>query len=436
MLPSLVLLALGPVKPQSFGEAWRAAGLDRDRTSIRRAALPARLFEQVQTDALAIARDAKRPREWKDKFGKLPTNWLAVRAGGGWHAPRSAIEAAVHHLHALVFGGEPAAWVAGAEWWVQQQGAISFHYDKDEAMASEQMTMAYPEVSTVTYLSPHGAPTMVLDQVTPDGNGNTPELPRRAWLSPPENNKHLAFRGNLQHGVRTGLMAAPAGAAGERMTLLINWWRDAPLPPNCAPLDAASLRLLGQLRSAAELEPLLLREAPPAELGAWRPLAPPPSGGVRHSLELPPTDIIYFELPAALERADWRVEWPREQVLGPVTRLDLQHTGSVSGLFRERRPKLVLVLADRGEGGDWLAALPKWLRAFHQKFERAFRFVLADPQKTADFMRTVGLTAADAPTVVIHDTHASVVRRLEKPMTSAAVWRLAEEWQRRGKDEV
>ena len=143
MLTAL-LTTLGPVKPQSFGEAWRAAGLESEQTAVRRDALPPLLFAQVQRDALAIARDAQRPREWKDKFGKLPTNWLPVRAGGGWEPPRTAIEAAVHHLHALVFGGQPAPWVAGAEWWVQQQEAISFHYDKDEAMASEQMTMAYP----------------------------------------------------------------------------------------------------------------------------------------------------------------------------------------------------------------------------------------------------------------------------------------------------
>jgi hypothetical protein len=145
-------------------------------------------------------------------------------------------------------------------------------------------------------------------------------------------------------------------------------------------------------------------------------------------------------------------------VLGPLTRLDLQHSGSVSALFRERRPKLVLVLADRADARDWLAALPKWLPAFHQaaaprhaptaahpptraaiasqEYEDVFKFVLADPRKAGDFMRTVGLTEADAPTVVIHDTHANVVRRLEKRMTKAAVWKLAREWQGRPKDEV
>ena len=63
------------------------------------------------------------------------------------------------------------------------------------------MTMKFPEVSTVTYLRSDGAPTVVLNQTTPDGNMEIPETPTEGWLCYPQANKHLLFRGNLQHGV-------------------------------------------------------------------------------------------------------------------------------------------------------------------------------------------------------------------------------------------
>jgi hypothetical protein len=40
----------------------------------------------------------------------------------------------------------------------------------------------------------------------------------------------------------------------------------------------------------------------------------------------------------------------------------------------------------------------------HRRHGHRLKFVLADPHATADFMRFFGLTAADAPTLVIHDT--------------------------------
>ena len=58
-------------------------------------------------------------------------------------------------LFELGFGREPqrtrddATFIAGAEWWVQQQRpreSIGYHYDKDEALASAEMTMRFPGV--------------------------------------------------------------------------------------------------------------------------------------------------------------------------------------------------------------------------------------------------------------------------------------------------
>lgn len=59
---------------------------------------------------------------------------------------------------------------SGAEWWVQQreQGrhanlGMPFHWDKDEKMLEQEGLVLCPAVSTVTYLTGYGAPTVVLE---------------------------------------------------------------------------------------------------------------------------------------------------------------------------------------------------------------------------------------------------------------------------------
>lgn len=39
------------------------------------------------------------------------------------------------------------------------------------------MTMKFPEISTVTYLTERGAPTLIFNQTTPDGNGEVTTYP-------------------------------------------------------------------------------------------------------------------------------------------------------------------------------------------------------------------------------------------------------------------
>jgi hypothetical protein len=59
------------------------------------------------------------------------------------HAQHSRIH--VTHRHERVLGGE---------WWVQRRDEredIGFHHDKDEALASNQATMKFPEVHDARY---------------------------------------------------------------------------------------------------------------------------------------------------------------------------------------------------------------------------------------------------------------------------------------------
>ena len=106
--------------------------------------------------------------------GKKPTFWLDLTDDA---PPRNYIEKALLMLRKEVvprmFAHRKEQTIVGGEWWTQVRNGdetIDFHYDKDEAMASIQGVMKLPLVSTVTYLTDIGAPTLILNQTTIDGN--------------------------------------------------------------------------------------------------------------------------------------------------------------------------------------------------------------------------------------------------------------------------
>eukprot|EP01052_Picozoa_sp_SAG31_P054548 SAG31_NODE_14586_length_798_cov_0.489270_1_plen_223_part_10 len=83
--------------------------------------------------------------------------------------------------------------IVGAEYWVQERRGdedSGFHYDKDESAASNKQRMVFPALSTITYLTDGGAPTMVLNQTTNQfGNVEVPAVPTEGWLSFPARGK-------------------------------------------------------------------------------------------------------------------------------------------------------------------------------------------------------------------------------------------------------
>jgi hypothetical protein len=52
--------------------------------------------------------------------------------------------------------------------------------------------------------------------------------------------------------------------------------------------------------------------------------------------------------------------------VGPIARLDLEHHSMTKSLFRETKPKLILVLADAAKA-KWSGSLPGWLGPLHRK---------------------------------------------------------------------
>ena len=101
-------------------------------------------------------------------FALNPSNWLAATA-----EPRCSLERlarAIFERHTAGVAFDPAT--SGAEWWAQVRGGgdrhegIEFHWDVDEHLCDVQGgggVHVHPHLSTVTYLSAHGAPTVVLD---------------------------------------------------------------------------------------------------------------------------------------------------------------------------------------------------------------------------------------------------------------------------------
>ena len=127
---------------------------------------------------------------------------------------------------------------SGAEWWVQirpsppagryamhaladlddeisRQG-IWFHWDKDEdlrQLMGGDTTYIHPHLSTVTYLTPYGAPTLAVNRrihpltgqwIEPQEGGD------QAFLCWPRKGKHLSFDGRFLHAAPPDLLPEDA----------------------------------------------------------------------------------------------------------------------------------------------------------------------------------------------------------------------------------
>jgi len=103
---------------------------------------------------------------------------------------------------------------------------IDMHFDKDVVLAGLGLPYVHPQLSTVTYLTSYGAPTVVTP-VRRSSDGTMDETCNgNVVVSHPVSGKHLAFDGRYLHGVPEVLNRAAHGAAaeGRRVTLLVNVW--------------------------------------------------------------------------------------------------------------------------------------------------------------------------------------------------------------------
>jgi len=157
---------------------------------------------------------------------------------------------------------------SGVEWWIQirptppkidrrcQPGdnttSISFHWDKDEDLrVATGGLFIHPHLSTVTYLTSCGAPTVILNSKVGNIQTGEPNLHRHidtAFISWPCRGKHLVFDGALLHGVPSELLlllqdsslpiSNSSSTATPRVTFLVNIWLNyRPLAIQSFPLE-------------------------------------------------------------------------------------------------------------------------------------------------------------------------------------------------------
>jgi hypothetical protein len=244
------------LSPPTFDEHGRIAGTSAIGLNFSFRSVPAFVPELDPAVMTQLHTDCRRAFLMK-------SYWLSASA-----APRCMLEAlaaAVFDFHTRGVAFDAAT--SGVEWWVHFRGpgedkklggtapplltpppppspfechrfrfapsrtrshfyfageSIGFHWDKDETLADVHGIKAYPQVSTVTYLSSAGAPTVVLQHARNNipGSHSVPS----GFVSHPAVGKHISFDGRLLHGVPAEISDSSTPAAYTRVTFLANVW--------------------------------------------------------------------------------------------------------------------------------------------------------------------------------------------------------------------
>lgn len=211
-----------------------------------------------------------------DEAAQLYAAYSGRSGGEFWFGrsdePRDILEAAVLRLfeydlqHILPVG--VAATVAGVSWRIVdldlRQRQHTFHFDSDEGTdyAVENAPLIHPLLSTVTYLSDLGGPTVVMNYTMADPEDPL-KVPSNMWLVMPRAGKHLAFDPRLFHGVlnalRSQCISSLAGCAGSsrdsRFVLGMNFWEVRSKESRSEKYKPSSLRHFSSANSAGEAEP-------------------------------------------------------------------------------------------------------------------------------------------------------------------------------------
>lgn len=106
--------------------------------------------------------------------------------------------------------------------------SIPFHIDKDETLSALAAVYVTPALSTVTYLSDVGAPTVVTPIIYSNEKSEfeytSEAIPGNMAVCYPKPGRHLVFDGRLMHGVPSSFARAGAAVGGRRITFLANIW--------------------------------------------------------------------------------------------------------------------------------------------------------------------------------------------------------------------
>jgi hypothetical protein len=113
---------------------------------------------------------------------------------------RLALDIFKHHSNGLTFDAAKS----GAEWWtlcLESDAGVGAHWDKDYGIESDHGVNVFPHISTVTYLSEIGAPTVIAEMRAPtmaseEISGVAGE---KLLVSFPKVGKHISFDGRFLH---------------------------------------------------------------------------------------------------------------------------------------------------------------------------------------------------------------------------------------------
>ena len=203
------------------------------------------------------------------------SSWMPCKQTPRCFAERLALTIFRHHTAGCSF--DPAC--SGAEWWAQvresghNEEGIQFHWDTDEVAVERHNVNVHPHLSTVTYLSDCGAPTLVLacrNSRRPSSTETTYGGIQEGALSWPRLWKHLVFDGQFLHGT---VPAAQDSSTGQRVTFLVNIWLNH-RPSNCNRLAKKLSRRLGDAAIPANMlselqQPSVVWEDDQRSLRSW-----------------------------------------------------------------------------------------------------------------------------------------------------------------------
>ena len=129
---------------------------------------------------------------------------------------------------------------SGAEWWTlaidSKESTVGFHWDKDYELEEYGINI-FPNISTVTYFSNCGYPTLILNITAPSVTGTKIEdSATKAYCSQPSFGKHISFDGRFLHYassdvkhlfnsyVKNNIITSEKDFKNLRYTFLVNLW--------------------------------------------------------------------------------------------------------------------------------------------------------------------------------------------------------------------
>jgi len=214
-------------------------------------------------------------------------------------APRCAIEALAGAC-ARALGLASDETLAGAEWWVQDvawdEPPKGYHTDCDVKMRDGVGARGFPAMASVFYVDGErgGGATAAFDQTTASDAGREtatglwPETPERVFACEVRKNRLMAFEGDRWHGV----LANEGGFRGQRVTVLVNWWRERPSGARNLPNRFVSPTRTARLGKCVPVEPRVVKRASyEDDRAAWEAQEMPPVAGE----SVVPSSVVEFD---------------------------------------------------------------------------------------------------------------------------------------------